>query len=54
MMINVSESIENFVEKGENTGYQYFLLFLQSFQKAISLTVYYTIPTFNDPVNEGL
>ena len=39
--INVTEKlkfvmgkVENFVGKGENAGYQHFLLFLQCFQKA--------------------
>ena len=30
----VFERVENIVEKGENAGYQYFLLFPQCFQKA--------------------
>ena len=34
-MVIVHERIENLVEKGENAGYQHFLLFLQGFQKAI-------------------
>ena len=29
----VLERVENFVEKGENAGYQHFLLFPQCFQK---------------------
>ena len=29
--------VENIVGKGENAGYQHFLLFLQCFQKAFSL-----------------
>ena len=29
-----SEMVENIVGKGENTGYQHFLLFPQGFQKA--------------------
>ena len=28
--------VENVLEKGENTGYQHFLLFPQCFQKAFS------------------
>ena len=42
MMISVFNRVENIVEKGENAGYQHFLLFLQCFQKASlpgSLTV---------------
>ena len=34
MMISVSKSVENIVGKGENAGYQQFLLFPQCFQKA--------------------
>ena len=30
----VSELVENIVGKGENAGYQYFLLFPEYFQKA--------------------
>ena len=30
----VFERVENIVGKGENAGYQHFLLFLQCFQKA--------------------
>ena len=33
-MISVFDRVENIVEKGENAGYQHFLLFLQCFQKA--------------------
>ena len=32
-MISLSDRIENIVGKGENAGYQHFLLFLQCFQK---------------------
>ena len=32
----VLDKIENIVEKEENTGYQHFILFPQSFQKAFS------------------
>ena len=35
-MVNDSESIENFVGKGENASYQHFLLFSQGFQKVVS------------------
>ena len=31
MMIFLSDNEENIVEKGENTGYQHFLCFLQCF-----------------------
>ena len=34
MMISYSDRVENFVGKGENAGYQHFLLFPQGFQKA--------------------
>ena len=34
IMICVPVRIENIVEKGENAGYQHFLLFPQCFQKA--------------------
>ena len=33
-MISVFDRVENIVEKGENAGYQHFLLFPQCFQKA--------------------
>ena len=34
------------------TGYQHFLLFPQSFQKAFYLTLYHIVLTFNDPIKE--
>ena len=34
MIISVFDSVENIVGKGENAGYQHFLLFLQCFEKA--------------------
>ena len=34
MIISVLESVENIMEKGENAGYQHFLLFPQCFEKA--------------------
>ena len=37
IMISLLDSIENTVGKGENAGYQHFLLFPQCFQKAYSL-----------------
>ena len=33
-MISVCDQVENIVGKGENAGYQHFLLFPQCFQKA--------------------
>ena len=33
-MISVFDRVENIVGKGEDAGYQHFLLFTQSFQKA--------------------
>ena len=33
MMISVFDRVENIVEKGENAGYQHFLLLSQCFQK---------------------
>ena len=39
MMISVFDRVENIVGKGENAGYQHFLLFLQCFQKASFLRV---------------
>ena len=36
-MIFVSDRQENLVGKGENAGYQHFLLFLQCFQKPSSV-----------------
>ena len=56
--------IENIVGKEENGGYQHFLLFPQCFQRLFppvrqksslygkGLTLYHTIPTFNDPDKE--
>ena len=41
--------IENIVEKGENAGYQHFLLFPQCFQKA-----YYGVVKSRDCVVKGL
>ena len=43
-MISVYDRVENIVGKGENAGYQYFLLFPKCFQRA-------TIP---DRKNQGL
>ena len=37
MMISVSDVQENIVGKGENAGYQHFLLFPQCFQKPFSV-----------------
>ena len=37
MIIYVFDRAENIVEKGENAGYQHFLLFPQCFHKATSL-----------------
>ena len=34
IMVFVFNHVENIVRKGENAGYQHFLLFPQSFQKA--------------------
>ena len=34
MMISLYDRVENIVAKGENAGYQHFLLFPQCFQKA--------------------
>ena len=34
MMVSVFDSIENIVGKGENAGYQHFLLFPKCFQKS--------------------
>ena len=36
----VLEWVENFVGKGENAGFQHFLLFLQSFQNASFLGLF--------------
>ena len=33
MIISVFDIVENIVEKGENVGYQHFLLFSQCFEK---------------------
>ena len=37
MKISVFDRVENIVGKGENAGYQHFLLFPQCFQKAFLL-----------------
>ena len=37
MMISLLDRVENMVEKGENAGYQHFLLFPQCFPKPSSL-----------------
>ena len=39
MMISFFDRVENIVGKGENAGYQHFLLFPQCFQKAAFLCV---------------
>ena len=39
MTISLSYRVENIVGKGENAGYQHFLLFSQCFQKAIFFKV---------------
>ena len=36
-MISVFDGVENIVGKGENAGYQHFLLFLQCFKKGYFL-----------------
>ena len=36
MMISVFDRVENILGKGENAGYQHFLLFPQCFQKLSS------------------
>ena len=38
MMISVFERVENIAGKGENAGFQHFLLFPQCFQKAFHKT----------------
>ena len=38
-IISVSDRVENIVGKGENAGYQHFLVFLQCFQAASWLGV---------------
>ena len=35
MIIFICDRVENIVGKGENAGYQHFLLFPQCFQKAL-------------------
>ena len=37
MMVSLYDRVENIVGKGENAGYQHFLLFPQCFQKASSI-----------------
>ena len=61
MMIGVTDRVEKIVGKGENAGYQHFLLFPQCFQKASfpglfkagiltgkKLTLCHRIRTFNN------
>ena len=43
MTISLSDRVENNVGKGENAGYQHFLLFPQCFPKLSSLTLYQMI-----------
>ena len=38
MEVIVFENVENLVGKGENAGYQHFLLFPKGFQKALPLS----------------
>ena len=45
-MIYVVEHIENILGKGENAGYQHFLLFPQYFQKASLLEPWYYLGLF--------
>ena len=57
MMISLFDTMENTVRKGENAGYQHFLLYIQCFPEPSSLgsfTLYHTILTFNDPQQRGL
>ena len=44
MMIFVFNTVENIVGKGENAGYQHFPLLLQSFKKALYLSVVNPFP----------
>ena len=44
MMISVLDSLENIVVKGENAGYQHFLLFPQCFQKCIISESFKSLP----------
>ena len=53
-----SDTVENIVGKGENVGHQLFSFSHQVFKGFFpeglcgkSLTLYHTIPTFNDPEN---
>ena len=39
-MISVFDRVENIVGKGENGGYQHFLLFTQCFQKSFILGLF--------------
>ena len=58
-----SDRVENIVRKEENAGHKHFVLFQICFQKTSSLgslqfwigylTLYHTIPTFNDPEKDG-
>ena len=62
MIISVFDSVANIVGKGENAGYQHFLLFPQCFEKASipdtsksvtvsCLTYYYTIQSLVSPAD---
>ena len=61
MTISVGDKVENIVGKGESAGCQYFLFFLQCFQKASSLgltgkrlNLYQTILTFIEILQKEL
>ena len=45
MLISLFDGVENIVRKGENAGYQHFLLFPQCFQKA-SFSGFLKVGTF--------
>ena len=53
MTSSLHDRVENAVGKGENAGYQHFLLFPQCFPKPSSLPLYHTIRNFNDPEKEA-
>ena len=42
----VLERVENVVEKGENAGYQHFLLFPQCFQTALFFAFFYYVKSW--------
>ena len=53
MMISLYDRVENTVGKGENAGYQHFLLFPQCFPKLSPLTHSHTMTPFDAPEKQA-